>query len=441
MTLFTDPVAQVIITDVERGVEWKWDAPNNPFLTGVTLNYNRKHISAFTCSFDIPYEKAMDMLKVPGPFKVRNKVVARIGWASGLWTPWAGGALDTGGDGLSVDSNGLSGQITVRGVAESYGYTVSKDTLTDVGWDAVKILENCADGMGLKPVISPGAGRELNNYKLIGGTRGKAIRKEMYTFTSSLLNLSYWEVVKKICSEHNLMFWIAPEVGATDLSRNLFISTRSEASKGTDQDVNWRTYMIRGTIDEANSIYPCFAWSPEGSGSVAWMAHGPDPAAHGAKAVGISSDTGEDEEVEVLPAQQPMAIFGQVADKEPVDEEVDGLKVDEKKKDDEPGLYTSVAVDEGSKDRMKKQIENRQAQGNAAQKGNITTIGMPDERAGNLCELRGAGAIYDGTYEIDLLSHVYAPGSWETTLTVHRHGRLDVSGDQQETADGQMPSK
>ena len=73
-----------------------------------------------------------------------------------------------------------------------------------------------------------------------------------------------------------------------------------------------------------------------------------------------------------------------------------------------------------------------------AQRGTITALGIPEERPGNLCKLRGVGKIYDDFYEIDKLSHVYAPGSWEMTLVVHREGAVLKTGEQSETAEGQM---
>jgi len=441
MAIFTDPVAQAIITDPDSGDEWKWTAPDYPFLTGVTINYQRFKVGVFTLSFDIPYEYGIPMMGLPSPFKQGNLVKARIGYAgANAWTPWVAGFLKAGGDGLSIDSNGITGQISVQGVAESYGYTVNKDLLREAGWDPIKILELCARGMGLTPVISTGASADMNSYKLIGDRRGKAIRKQTFDFSSSLLSMSYWEVLKKICRDYNLTYWIGPDVGSTDPGRNLFVYNEAEASKGTDQDTAIRTYMIRGVIDEANLTYPCFAWSAEGSNVAAWLASQPDPAAHGVSGAYTDKATGEVVEEAVPPEEQPTAIWGVLADTSPTDAEVDGVKDDEAKSDGTQGTYTSAPVAPGAEDRFKKQLQNRQKQGNAAQQGTITSLGIIDERPGNICRLKGAGLIYDDTYQIDRMTHTYGPGSWEMTLVVKRFGRVLKVGEQKETSEGQAPA-
>lgn len=441
MAIFSDPVAQAIITDPDSGQEWKWTAPEFPFLTGCSLEYERGRIAVMTLSFDIPYDDGLKLMEMPSPFKQNNLVKARIGYAGGTWTPWSSGFLAAGGDGLSLDANGVSGQITVQGVAESYGYTVDKTLLREAGWDPIKILTACAGMMGLKLKTSAGASSELNAYKLVGEKRGKATKQKTFAFSSSLVSLSAWEIVKKICGEWNLAFWMGPEVGSADPGTNLFIYTKAELSKGVDQDTAIRTYMVRGVIDEANLIYPCFAWSPEGSTFVAWLASQPDAAAHGVDAAGCDADTGEIKEEPIAPKEQAVAIDGVTANDEPTDLEVDGIKGDVAKGDGSKGAYISMPFDAGTEDRQKTQLQSRQGQGNAAQRGTITALGISDERSGNLCELRGAGAIFDGTYEVHKVSHVYAPGSWEMTLTVQRDGRKDKGGAQDETSEGQMPQK
>lgn len=441
--LYSDPVGQAIITDVDNGNEWKFEPKNNPYVNGGTISFKRGRVTTFELNFDAPYEKGLEFLSASGPFKVGNKVDFRIGWAaSGRWTPWAKGFLKSGGDALSLDADGLSGGISVQGCPESRVYVVSKDMLKKAGWDPIKILEGCADGMGLIPQISVGASQALNSYKLIGEARGGAVRKKAFAFSCGLLNFSYWEVVKKVCDEYNLVYWMGNGVGvADDFGRNLFISTRAEASRGVEQDSVWRSYIIRGPFDPNNDSYPCFNWSPEG-GTAAWLASSSDPAAHGVKRKGISTETGEDVDVEVKPEEQPEAIVGSLADGEPSDVVVDGVKEDESRGGEKPYYFSGPVADgSGGTEKFNVETESRQAKGNAAQKGNITTIGVPDERCGNLCYLGGAGEIYNGTYEVDMLTHVFAPGSWQMTLTVHRKGRVAVSGDQKETSDGQMPSR
>lgn len=441
MAIFTDPVGQLVITNPKTKDEWKWTGPKLPFLTGISINYEMgNHVPAFTVSFDIPYEDGLKMFEHPSPFTQGNVVEARIGYAGGSWTPWAGGFLHVGGDGLTLDANGVSGQISVQGVAESYGYTIDETVLREAGHDPVKILTALAGGMGLKPIISNGAKSALGEFKLAAGYRGKAIRKQTFDFACGLLSKSYWEAIKKICADWHLASWIGPEVGSDDPGRNLFVYTQSEVTKGYGIELaSLRTYMLRGVIDESNLTYPAFSWSPEGSTFAAWLASEPDPAAHGVVAVAVDTGTGEIVEEPISPKKQQTAIYGVVTSDEPTDVEAKGMKDDEAKKDGSKGAHISPPMDEGGRSKLKAQGQHRQEQGSGAQQGVITALGLADERAGNICFLRGFGAIYDGSYLIKKLTHVWAPGSWEMTLTVLRHGSVHKTGKQEETSEGQMP--
>ena len=439
MTLFTDPVAQAIITTPDESAEWKWSMPDFPFLTGVSINYEMGvRVPVMTLSFDIPYEDGMAMMVEPSPFAVNNLVKVRIGYASGEWTPWAAGFLKAGGDGLTIDANGFSGTITVQGLAESYGYTVSKDVLRDAGNDPVTMIEKCAYEMGLKPVISAGASAAMNDYLLVAGRRGKAIRKQMFDFASGLVNLSYWELLKRFSQKFNITYWVGPELGSKDPGKGIYFYTNDEISRGEGQETTARTYGLRRPIDEPNLLYPCLAWTPEGAGFTTWLASRPDAAAHGVTAFGTDSGTGEIVDASVKPEEQPLAVYGVVADLSPENLEVQGVKGDSSKGDGTEGQVISAPVATGGKGVLKSQAQHRQLQGNAVQRGVITTLGMPDERPANLCKLVGLGSIYDGPYVVHKMTHTYAPGSWETTLTVQRDGRLIRSGDQKETLEGQM---
>lgn len=438
MAIFTDPVAQVVISDTETGTEWKFASPKLPYLTGVSLNYKMERLAAITCNFDIPYDNALNFLKANGPFKVGNFVKARIGYASGRWTAWGGGFLSAGGDGLSMDANGIGGQINVQVLSESYGYKVAKKMLIDAGWDPVKILTGCAEGMGLVPKVSAAASAEMNSFKLIGESRGQAIRKQTHSFVSSFLGKSYWEVIKKVCKNWNLKYWMAPEVGSKDPNLILYIYTQDEASRGADQDVDFRTYMLRGVIDEAKLQYPCLNWGPEGSGFVSWLANEPDPAAKNFKLNYVDANDGEIKSEKVTSKDVPVGIVGVVAETEPEDVEHDGVKGDESRAEEDDCANASAPV--SSPQEARAAALSRVASGNAAQTGVITTLGMPDERPGNLCGLRGAGEIYDGTYLITKMTHTYASASFETSLTVLRQGRVSKAGAQEETSQGQMPS-
>jgi len=423
--LYHSPVAQVIIIDPDSGQEWKWTSPDLPYLTGCTINYERGRVSVFTVSLDITYEVGIKLMSLPSPFKQGNIVKARIGYATGGWTPWASGFLQQGGAGLSLDANGLSGQITIQNAAISAQYKADKVGIREADGDLVRILENCARFMGLELNISVDA--------------DTAILGDKKQYANGLLDLNSLDIVKKICTDWNLEWWTGTAVGTEDGGRKLFVTTPGELSKKVDQDTVVRTYMVRGVIDDANNLYPCLSWSPEGSEFASWLVGTTqDPAGHGVDAADIDVDTGEVYEISVEPSQQDVATVGFLSGDPPRDEWFDELTNDVEKADGTQGEYMSFPVDPADKPKAEAQVKNRQLQGNQAQKGVITSIGVPDERVGNHCRLLAAGAIFDDLYMVDKMTHTYAPGSWDMSLTVHREGTKAKTGDQQETQQGQM---
>lgn len=454
MTIYTDPVAQVIFTQKNGDKEWKWTAPDNPFVTGVTLNWEFGKVGTFTIAIDIPYEYGLPMLQEPSPFIQGTLVKARIGYASGEWTPWAGGFLAAGGAGLAVDSNSVAGVVSVQAVSEKSDFSVSREILQTAGWAADQILAGCCKAMSAKLTLSELAAIELNSYKLMGEGRGTAIRKIKVSFASGLLNLSYMEAIRQICGEHNLTFWIGPRKGDEEFSRNLFVVTSAEASRGegADQDKDVNTYQLRGLIDEEARVYPCFTWEPEGAEFASWLANIPDSAGRGATEAYIDNASGELGGANAPATEQPVAISGSVTNTEsdPLEDSDLERQIEEgggtfsKRGLDKMPSTSAIPMDAGTAglavadEEAKKKAQHRQAQGSAAQRGVIRTIGIPDEQCGRQCVLKGVGKIYDDLYEIEKLSHIYAPGSWETTMTVHREGTvLKADGDQVETPEGQ----
>jgi len=438
MSIFTDPVAQVIIKDPDGSDEWKWTSPDYPYLTGVTINYEFNRVSIFSFSVDIPYDVGVKLMQLPSPFKEGNLVRARIGYAGeNKWTPWVNGFMKEGGAGISIDANGVTGSVNVQGTSESYTYEIDEGKLKEAGWDYEKIMGVCAEGMGLALEMSPGATEDVVSYLTIGDGLEESIVGGPGSFPSHLLSKSYFDIVKSVCSEMNWTFLIAANADE-DKDRILRIGTRGEFSAGNIKPAPYNTYMIRGVIDEEKRTYPCFAWSPEGSNVAQWLASNPDPAAHGVEITYIEDESGETKTIVVNPEDQPIPTVGSVAKDKPTEVVVDDNKDDESRTDGSPPAHASIPVQPNGEERAKKTSESRQAQGSAAQRGVITALGLHDESPGNLCVLRGAGLIYDGPYSIRKLTHSYAPGSWEMSLTCQREGRLAKTGDQTESPEGQV---
>ncbi len=446
MALFTDPVAQVVITDPKTKQEWRMTYPESPYLTGGTINYDRAKMTGFTFSIDIPYEKGLEMLKSPSRFQHNNLVKMRFGYPTqGMsgWTPWAGGFIKSDGMNVTVDANGVAGSVTVQGVAESYGYDVDEGKLKAAGWDHLKILELCAEGMGMLLNVSLDTTIALTDYTTMGEGLTKSLLGK--SFPSHYLRMSYVEIVKRICKEQDLTFLIAPS-GNDELGRTLHVGSEADFIKGELGNTGGasgrsNTYVVRGIVDEKNNQYPALMWAPEGGNMGLWLASAPDPAAHGAQVAGINTETGGLVVEIVKPKELDTPVFGVIAGGDPKDNVAEGIKDDESRSDGSAVTQSSVPIDKGGEARVKKQAQVRQKEGNPTQKGVITALGLPFERPGHLCFLRGAGQIFDGPYMIEAMTQTYAPGSWDISLTVRRDGVVAKSGDQEESAGGQMENK
>ncbi len=446
MSLYTDPVAQVIITDHHTGQEWKLTYPELPYLTAGTINYDKAKMSGFTFSVDMPYEKGLELLSPPSPFQHNNIVKMRFGYptqgASG-WTPWAGGFIKSDGVNLTADANGIAGTVSVQGVAESYGYDVDEEKLKAAGQSYLKILELCAEGMGMTLNASLDTVIALTEQETVVKGLTKAASEK--AFPSRFLRLSYVEIVKKMCTEQDLTFLIAPSEN-DELGRTLHVGSeadfiRGELVSGDGATSDKRTYAIREGIDETKSVYPCLTWAPEGGNMGLWLASAPDPVARGAQMGTLNTETGQVSVELVKPKDLETPIFGVTPGGDPKDDVAEGIKNDESRPDGSAVTQTSVPVDKGGEARASRELKRRQKQGNPTQNGVITSIGIPHERPGHLCSLRGAGHIYDGPYMIDAMTHTYAPGSWDMSLTVRRDGVVAKSGDQEESIGGQMEDK
>lgn len=428
---YTDPIAQVVITDDSSGLMWDWTAPKWPYLTGVTINMERGgRISMGSFSIDAPYDAIKDLLvKSKCPFKTNNSIKLRIGYATGGWTLWCSGFLNKGADGLSVSADGISGEISFQGIAAKPAvYQVKKDLLKASGWDLVKLINGIAESLGTRAIITNAAQRNFNSNKLISGEAGKAIRKKHGVFMSGLSNMNMVDILKTVCKEFKNDFWFSEDY-------QLIVKTIDEAARGTA--VN--TYVMRGIVDVGAKQFPCFSFSPAG-GVAAWFASQPDPASSGTNGVGLDKDTGDvvsGGKYDVKPQDQEGPTRGVLASTTPQGKKSGESVADIDMPDGVLGDYVSAPIQSGGLDAFGNMVTTHQEAANGAQTGTIETLGNPEESVSNACRLLGCGEIFDGYYEISKLTHKYTPGAWDMTLEVFSKGNMAVSGKQEETRGGQ----
>lgn len=447
--MFTDPVAQVIFFNKDSGKEWAFSAPEYPFLTGVQLGYEFARKAVLQITVEAPYEEAITKLLIKdSPFAQGNLVRARIGYASKAdwWTAWFTGFLMAGGDGLSIDPNGLSGTITVQATSEAADYQLSKDRLPLTG-TPIDVLKQIAEVMGLKLQIS------LGMMDAAQAVMKDAIREGGFCPTG-YAGFTAWEALKALAVDLNMRVCIAPDPNNLGGGNCLWMGTEREISGGVLSKLGpdkKPTFRMRGAIDVATATFPCLTWAPEGAGAMAWLAGDMDQAGKGVEFSYIDSDTGEIKTEKALPKDRQVSTAGGVAtpgqeDHKDVDADGNEVKGDEKKQDGSEAVKHSAPVPAGEvgKQRAKTAAERRRDAGSPSQAGVITSIGVPWVVPGNeLVYLRGCGDLYDGPYIVDKATHTWGPGTYDMSLTCRRQGTggVDKVGEKAQTAAGTMPEK
>lgn len=450
--MFRDPIAQCIFTNPVTKQEWYWTAPQFPFLTGVVLAYEFARQATMQLTFEAPYQDAIDKLLVrQSPFAQGMHVRARIGYASqAAWfTEWFHGFLNAGGDGLTIDPNGLSGQISVQVISDPVDYQVSQERVTLDG-TPMAMLAQCAGAMGLRFDASAGASSSA-----LAMMQSSVKRAAFYA--APFAAMTAWEACKRIVEMLNLRMWIGPD--PADLGaggRRLWVGTELEITGGvlsklapTGAAAPARpTFRVRGPVDLATSTFPCLSWAPEGAGFATWLAGGMDMAGKGVDLSYLDTASGKIMTVSSDPRQRQVATVGALAQPGQEDRKVPGpggseVKGDEKKQDGTAARRTSGPMPEGDGGGQRAQAEADylQAAGSPAQMGVITSLGLPWVVPSVLVNLAGAGQVYDGPYQVQKATHTYTAGNYEMSLTCMRQGRggEERVGENVQGAAGQMP--
>lgn len=468
--MFTDPTAQVVFQSPKSGTQWMMHAPDYPFLTGVTLAFEMERKATLQLNFDAPYDDAIGKLLCRGtPLTLGVNVKARIGYASrpDWFTPWFGGFLNAGGDGLTIDPNGLSGQISVQVVSSGSGYTISRE-LVQLRESPMATLLACIKAMNLLAEVSLSAKDILNavgpdildGFGPIGPGQDP---DAFYTIPlpgwspEACAGLTAWEAVKKICTIANLRFFIGADIVDPNIKANtMYVVTDLELSQGmvnrqalvgskaVPADRPIPTFRMRGVIDLNTSTFPCLSWAPEGGGaSATWLAAGDDQTGKGVLLAYIDPDTNEVIEIPATPETAPVATVGPqpAVQQDLKGKNPDGTEdvADEKKQDGTPAVVVSAPMPPGQPGarRALMEAQRRQMAGNPAQQGVLNSIGIPWMAPSLFVNLAGCGEIFDGLYLVKKATHTWTGGSYDMSLTGMRQGRVvPPEGEQKTTPAG-----
>lgn len=458
--MFTDPVAQVVFVNPATGEKVIWAAPEMPFVTGVTLVYEMERKSSIQINIEAPYADAINKILCAGtPLAIGNNVKVRIGYASqskarpAQWTPWFGGFLNAGGDGLTLDPNGLSGTITVQAIPTIADYIVSSETVVS-NTDPQAMLEGIIQSMGLVPYISPNAVdvlKRLTTFSVDAESFYPAWNPQPY------VGMSMLEGLKSICKMANLRYSVGPHPDPGNGSPAVCVGTEAEAMKGVLQrpipDTGHgkggnpvATFVMRGAVDIETMSFPCLSWGPEGGDSATWLSAGDDPSGKGVLIAYIDTDTGEIKEVTATPETSDVPTAGvqaavqqdnKLANPDGTQDVGDAVKAD-----GNPPTVMGAPMPPGEGGEFRAQLSaNRQQQiGNPAQQGDMTSLGLPWITPNALVRLRGCGAMYDDVYEVRKATHTWTKGGYDMTLGLFRRGSGGTPpvGKQVQTEGGEM---
>lgn len=427
--LFSDPIAQVIIKDWESNNEWVLGPGGIPFLTSVSMSFGgNMTIEKFMVGVDIPYDYALQKMDPKEtPFKQKNYVKARIGYANGGWIDWEYGHLLNGAKGLSMTPEGLSGTLEVVPIPiKAVGYTVSKGVFDKSEYNAAKLIELLVSDLGMEVEITERARGNLG-----------VISREFY---GGLTSRSVWDSIKEICRNSYCKFVIRSKNSV----KYLTVCTIEDQVKGelADNSDNPNKYVIRGGIDPGNNQYPCYSFTPQGD-ETGWVAGTASAAASGTEATAIDKETGEDVTITTKPEDSEEAIVGSLEHDVPKDIKgkdsgFERYVVDNLKGDNRAATFISAPLLPNGTEVFKRQIKEFNQHGDSGIRMEIATIGHPNEKVGNICHLHMAGLLYDGPYYIDKMTHSWGLGNWDMTLSVHRRGSKAQADEKKETRGGQM---
>lgn len=451
--LYTRPIAQVVILDMDTKETWSLGSPDFPFLSSVNLYYEGKMvITSMEVGLDIPYEYAIRMMqdgdnstmstntkRRGSPFKHGNYIRARLGYEDGAFTEWAYGLFMEGGHGLTISSEGLTGTIKASTISyKAAGYTVSADWLESAGYDASVLLRNIAEALGLSIEITDGA---LENMKAWSSCKPEdASYKTKTDFMAGLKDKETWSVVGMVCKQLDCDF----HIGVKSNKRHLMVYTGKEVLEGklsySKSSIN--KYVMRGILDPSQNQYPCYSISPTSGDDKSWTMNA-TAAAHGVKAVGHNTETGEDVREEITTEQSDDPGVGHVDNTTPVDfkyttAEWGEIVANVKKQYESMGTFMSAPIIPGGSDIFRLQAKHFGESGNPGLQIKLSTIGMPDEQIGNLCQVWGCGDLYNGPYRVQGITHSWTPGNWDTELDLYRKGRKLMAGEKKSFRGGQM---
>lgn len=406
--VFAQVVFYLAKPDPLLGEKVEFWAPKHPWITSVQWTSSRGFVSSLSVGIDMPYREGIELLG--GNLFAQGTVIeARIGYTdTGETTPWQRGILYSGGLGLAVTADGVSGTLE----AKPFG-TVKKDAVAakfdknTTRTNLKRVLEVLAEQMGGEVIL------DTSSLDLLTSIQGNKTANPYY---------DGWEpgVSDAMASFQEFLNKFGLTYHSWRVKRgNKIVSVFNVVPRLTGAGTDYRLVM-RGAFAPEDSQWPLLEFSPElQPATFGWVEQ--DALAKGVTAAGIDAETGDlveehvsHAEVVALPDLEPdpMSKYGL--------EYIGRLGAVTGKDSTNP--ETGDKINSSAVSAVRIQSTSREAavalarQAHPELSANLVTFGIPDTMIGKRIEVAGCSSRLDGTYFIERETQAYAPGDWKTTL-------------------------
>ncbi len=377
--------------------------PDFPYLVGAKISLVRGGISNIDISLEMPYDDFIDVVdtRMPHIFDIGNIISLRFGYSDeGIYTPWYHGLV------TEPDISITPGQNVTISLPGNPVNALMK-TCTTTSWQNVtaqKVIEEILSKHGF--LVSY---RDDETKKLFSEHKIKSLEHGN--------NMDY-DVLHNLIEQRGCTYWQGSDV---DGHATFFIS--SLKSENSTKPV--RRFAANGNYEPEKSQYPLLSYSAESK--VMWqpaisqgiVSHEVDRDTKRIETISFSQNTSS------VPSPMPV-IMSTVPEKDGKKNIFSGLMASRKQnisKQETPGLQLYCPTNEDktfTKDKL--QATQDRARVLAGISANISTLGNIYVVPGELCELSGLGARFNGVYRVDKVDHNFSAGKWDTTMDVTSEG-------------------
>ncbi len=363
------------------------EPPLYPFLEGVTVDIKGTNSGSpmvvTTLSISAPYYEGIELVNA-GVFAVGTRVFVEIGWADGNdflgnETRRVFASVIDNPSGLTLSPEGVSGSVVAQIHLDSKGYVLERKDLISV--TTVRSL--------LEKII------ERESPSLIGIDTELADGKEKTTIEiQEVVGMSSVEAVKHVADKYSFNISIESVDGGSELR------LVSRGNPKGNPKAHFEMFGVFGTKDGV-PLVPIISFEPELNNA---SFERKELSSQGVVEVGKD---GEVESASTSPQEVDSDEGTEVVTGADLQSSAGGVTV--------TGATGGPEGAQTAKEKSNRVASN--ASNNAQFKANLTTVGLPWIRLGDMVRVSGCGQTYgDGDYEIKHIKHEVSGGVFETTL-------------------------